>query len=185
WKRSKYSPLVRKFLKFAEKLAVKHSDYLIADSIGISDFLNNKYNKPSKFIAYGAEVFNSPDFSVLASYKIEPYAYDLLIARMETDNNIETIIKRYIKKPSGRKLVIIGSHTATKFGKYLYNSYSSNETIQFLGSLYDMTVLNNLRYYSNLYFHGHSVGGTNPSLLEAMASDCLIVAHNNVFNKSI
>src|SRR5690606_37260887 len=185
WKRSKYSPLVRQFLKFAEKLAVKHSDYLISDSVGISDFLKNKYNKSSKFIAYGAEVFNSPDVSVLTSYNIEPYSYDLLIARMEPENNIETIIKGHLKKPSGRKLVIIGSHTATEFGKYLFNSYSSNETIQFLGSLYDMTVLNNLRYFSNIYFHGHSVGGTNPSLLQAMASDCLIVAHNNVFNKSI
>lgn len=185
WKRSKYSAIVRRFLKFAEKLAVKYSDYLISDSVGIKQFLEKKYNKSSEFIAYGATVFNSPDSSVLEKYGLTPYSYDLLIARMEPENNIETIIKGFLKKQTGRKLLIVGSYTATKFGKYLHNSYSSYDSIEFMGSLYDMTVLNNLRYYSNLYFHGHSVGGTNPSLLEAMASDCFIIAHNNVFNRSI
>jgi len=185
WKRSKYSAIVQKFLKFAEKLAVKHSDYLISDSVGIKQFLEKKYDKSSKFIAYGATVFDAPDSSVLKKYSLTPYSYDLLIARIEPENNIETIIKGYLKKQTGRKLLIIGNQKATKFGKYLYNSYSSYDSIEFIGSLYDMNVLNNLRYYSNLYFHGHSVGGTNPSLLEAMASDCFIIAHNNVFNRSI
>lgn len=185
WKRTKYSSLVRKFLLFAEKLAVKHSDYLVADSIGIQQFIEKKYNKKSEYIAYGAEVFTAPDQNVLKNYSLNPYSYDMLIARMEPENNIEMIIKGYIKNQTGRKLLIIGNHKATKFGKKLFDTYSSNEMIQFMGSLYDMNVLNNLRYYSNLYFHGHSVGGTNPSLLEAMASDSFIVAHNNVFNRSI
>ncbi len=185
WKRSKYSPMVRRFLRFAEKLAVKHSDYLISDSVGIREFLEKKYRKPSRFIAYGATVFDTPDRSVLDKYGLIPYSYDLLIARMEPENNIEIIVKGFLKKQTGRKLLIVGNHKATKFGRYLYNSYSSYDSIEFMGSLYDMTVLNNLRYFSNLYFHGHSVGGTNPSLLEAMASECFIIAHNNVFNRSI
>lgn len=185
WKRTKYNPLVQKFLKFAEKLAVKHSDYLISDSIGIQDFLLKKYNKKSKYIAYGASLFTSPDETKIHLYAKIPYTYDLLIARMEPENNIETIIKGYLFKKCDRKLLLIGNYNSTKFGRYLFEKYSSNDTIVFLGPIYDMSVLDNLRYYSNLYFHGHSVGGTNPSLLEAMACNCCIVAHDNVFNKSI
>lgn len=185
WKRTKYNPLVQKFLKFAEKLAVKHSDYLISDSIGIQEFLLKKYNKKSEYIAYGATLFTSPDVTKIQPYANIPYTYDLLIARMEPENNVETIVKGYLLKKCNRKLLLIGNYNSTKFGQYLFEKYSSNNTIVFLGPIYDMSVLDNLRYYSNLYFHGHSVGGTNPSLLEAMACNCCIVAHNNVFNKSI
>jgi glycosyltransferase involved in cell wall biosynthesis len=185
WKRTKYNSLVQKFLKFAESLAVRHSDYLISDSIGIQEFLKSKYNKESKYIAYGATMFDTPDQQKISQYADSPYSYDLLIARMEPENNVEIIIKGYLIKNCGRKLLIVGNHNATKFGRYLFETYSANESIVFLGPIYDMNTLDNLRYYSNLYFHGHSVGGTNPSLLEAMACSCCIVAHDNVFNKSI
>lgn len=185
WKRTKYNSTVQRFLKFAEKLAVKHSDYLISDSIGIQEFIKDKYKKESQYIAYGATLFETPDFEKIKSIVEKPHAYDLLIARMEPENNVETIIKGHLKKQSFRKLVLVGNQEGTNFGKYLYQKYSSNDSIVFLGSIYDMTILDNLRYYSNLYFHGHSVGGTNPSLLEAMASNCCIVAHDNIFNKSI
>jgi glycosyltransferase involved in cell wall biosynthesis len=185
WKRTKYNYFVQRFLKFAEKLAVKHSDYLISDSIGIQEFLQKTYKKESKYIAYGATLFDSPDQKKIQYLAEIPYSYDLLIARMEPENNVEVIIKGYLKKYSGRKLLLVGSYNATKFGKYLFEKYSSNESIVFLGPIYDMDTLNNLRYFSNLYFHGHSVGGTNPSLLEAMACNCCIVAHDNVFNQSI
>ena len=79
--------------------------------------------------------------------------------------------------------MVIGKY-GRKYGQYLYNKYNS-EKIRFLGGIYDIDKLNNLRYYSNLYFHGHSVGGTNPSLLEAMASTALICAHDNQFNKGV
>lgn len=185
WKRTKYNKSVQKFLKYAEKLAVKKSDYLISDSIGIQQFIKEKYKKDSEFIAYGATLFDSPEVEKIQPIVATPYSYDLLIARMEPENNIETIIKGYLKKDSGRKLFLIGNHNGTKFGQYLFEKYSPSESIVFLGPIYDMALLDNLRYYSNLYFHGHSVGGTNPSLLEAMACNCCIVAHNNVFNKSI
>ncbi len=83
-----------------------------------------------------------------------------------------------------RTFLVIGKHE-TKFGNYLKNKYKNSENIRFLGGIYNLDHLNNLRFWSNLYFHGHSVGGTNPSLLEAMASNCLIIANDNIFNKSI
>jgi len=185
WKRTKYNSIVQKFLMFAEKWAVNYSDFLISDSIGIQEYISNKYNRSSEFIAYGAKLFDSPDLNKIQSTVSIPYSYDLLIARMEPENNVETIIKGYLKKDSGRKLLLVGNYTGTKFGQYLHEEYSASESIAFLGSIYDMEVLDNLRYYSNLYFHGHSVGGTNPSLLEAMACNCCIIAHDNVFNRSI
>ena len=80
--------------------------------------------------------------------------------------------------------LVIGNYN-TKFGRYLQKCFKNEKRIIFLGGIYDLEMLNNLRYFSNIYFHGHSVGGTNPSLLEAMSSNSFIVAHDNIFNKSI
>lgn len=185
WKRSKYNSIVQHFLMFAEKLAVKNSDFLIADSIGIQEYLKDKYNSKSQFIAYGATLFEEPNNVKIKGFAIKPYSYDMLIARMEPENNIEMVIKGHLLGSINRKLLIIGNYEGTKFGRFLFKTYGENSNIMFLGAIYDMDTLNNLRYFSNLYFHGHSVGGTNPSLLEAMASNCCIVAHNNVFNQSL
>jgi glycosyltransferase involved in cell wall biosynthesis len=183
WKRSKYSVMVQKFLKKAEKWAVMHSDYLIADSKGIQEYLQKKYNRPSTFIPYGAELEMHPDENLLSHRGIQKFGYNLVIARMEPENNIETIILGHQQSSTAIPLVIIGSDT-NAFGKYLKAKYSGDK-VQFWGPVYDLSILNSLRFFSNLYFHGHSVGGTNPSLLEAMASFCLIVANDNVFNKAI
>ncbi len=186
WKRSKYSKTVRKFLEQAEGWAVNSSDYLISDSLGVKNYLKEKYRVDSEFIAYGATVFNHAEFESIGGQfpDLIPYKYDMLIARMEPENNIETILKAKINSKSKSPLLLIGN-TDNKFGGFLKQTFSSDERIQFLGSIYDIQLLNNLRHYSNLYLHGHSVGGTNPSLLEAMASGALICAHNNVFNETI
>jgi hypothetical protein len=184
WKRSKYSKPTQVFLKFAEALAINTSDFLISDSIGIQNHLKEKYNKRSEYIAYGANVFLNPDESVIKEYHISPHNYNLLIARLEPENNIETILEGVKLNNNGMPFLVIGKHN-TKYGKYLLDKFKPNSEIMFLGVIYNQNHLNNLRYYSNLYFHGHSVGGTNPSLLEAMASNALIVANDNIFNKSI
>ncbi|WP_338358639.1 DUF1972 domain-containing protein [Yeosuana marina] len=183
WKRSKYSKKVKKFLKYAEKLAIDSSDYLIADSIGIQKYIAKTYNKPSEFIPYGASVFGEPNERVLADYKVNKHEYCLIIARLEPENNIETIVKGYHNSNVSYPLIIFG--TLNEFGEKLQKLYVDDKRIQFVGANYNQGDLNNLRYYSRYYFHGHSVGGTNPSLLEAMASNTLIIANDNVFNKSI
>lgn len=184
WKRSKYKKLVRKFLKQAERLGVKYSDYLIADSVGIQHYLKRTYDISSKYIAYGAKVFDTPDLNVLDLYQVKKYEYNLLIARLEPENNIETILDGVVMYSEDTTFLVIGKHE-TKFGKYLKNKFKNNDNIVFKGGIYNQNHLNNLRYFSNLYFHGHSVGGTNPSLLEAMASNSFIIANKNIFNESI
>ena len=184
WKRTKYSKPVQKVLKFAEKLAVKSSDYLVSDSIGIQKYLQNKYEKNSTYIAYGAHQFLNSDVSILQEYKVKPQEFNMILARLEPENNIETILDGIVLSKTETPILVIGKHE-TKFGVYLKNKFKATPTIRFLGAVYNMNHLDNLRYYSNLYFHGHSVGGTNPSLLEAMASKALIIAHDNDFNKAI
>jgi glycosyltransferase involved in cell wall biosynthesis len=183
WKRSKYSTKVQRFLKLAEKLAAKHGDFLVADSIGIQQHLLKTYKKESTFIAYGAEIFQHPNKQILTNYNLRAYDYDMILARMEPENNIETIIKGFLKTSCNRKLIVVGT-TTNNFGTFLKETYHDNR-LMFLGAIYDIEIINNLRFFSALYFHGHSVGGTNPSLLEAMSSNALLVAHDNIFNKSI
>ncbi len=183
WKREKYKGLLSSFLKYAEKLAVKYSDAIIADSQPIKKYLDKKYNINSSFIAYPAEIFNQPDESVLKEYDLKPEDYYLLIARFQPDNNLETVIKGVLDSSKPTPLIIVGDHQ-NRYGNYLKNKYN-HKRIVFLGKIYDKRVLNNLRYFSFFYFHGHSSGGTNPSLLEAMAASCVICAHDNEFNRSI
>lgn len=183
WKRSKYNSLTKYFLKFAERLAVHFSDELVSDSIGIQNYLLEKYDIKSSYIAYGADVFNSPNVEFLKEFDLEPYNYDMITARVEPENNVKTIIDGFIDSDVSRKLVVVGNMN-TKLGRQI-QAYANDTRIVFLGFVSSLEVLNNLRFYSNLYFHGHTVGGTNPSLLEAMASSALICAHDNPFNKFV
>lgn len=184
WKRSKYSKAVQRFLMKAEKWAVNSSDYLIADSIGIQNYLDKKYHTKSHYIAYGAELFNDPEQEVIAKYQVQPFKYDMLIARLEPENSIETILDGMENSASKFPFLVVGNHK-TAFGKYLKGKYINDDRIRFVGGIYKQDDLNQLRYFSRLYFHGHQVGGTNPSLLEAMGSQALIAANNNEFNRAI
>lgn len=184
WKRTKYSEKVKKFLKWAESLGVKYSDFLISDSIGIQNYLKETYKADSAYIAYGATLFENNNDEILNDYNLLAYEYDMLIARLEPENSIEIILDGVAKANLSRPFLVIGNHK-TPYGNYLKNKFSSFTQIQFIGGIYNIDVLNNLRFYSNLYFHGHTVGGTNPSLLEAMASNGLICANDNDFNRYI
>ncbi len=184
WRRTKFSKPVQQFLKQAERLAVKHSNYLIADSIGIQDYLQEKYGVGSVYIPYGAHLFNEPDPNDLQAYELTPFKYSMLIARLEPENSIDTILKGVSAAAVEQPFLVVGKHE-TKYGAYLKEKYADFPQIRFVGGIYSMRTLNNLRYFSNLYFHGHTVGGTNPSLLEAMASNSLICANDNPFNRYI
>lgn len=184
WKRTKYSSKVQWFLKHAEKWAAVHADALVADSVGIQQYLKEKYNKDSRFIAYGSDVFETPDAGVVNKYNVAPNDYYMLMARMEPENNIEMIIKGYLQSRDNKPLLVVGK-TENAFGTYLVDTYGNMPGVRFTGGIYNIEAVNNLRYFSQLYFHGHTVGGTNPSLLEAMGSRALIAAHDNVFNNAV
>lgn len=186
YKRTKFNKWVQKFVFWEERMAVKHSHYLIADNMGIRDYYKEKYGKESKFLAYGADVHEDYDVDVLKEYGLEAGGYFIVVARLEPENNLFMAIEGYLasNQYGKRPLVVVGK-TNTPYGKYLVERYGRDRNIRFVGGIYDFRKLNSIRHYSYAYFHGHSVGGTNPSLLEAMASGCFILAHDNIFNRAV
>ena len=184
WKRSKYSRRIQKFLKYAEQLAVKHSDYYIADSMIVQSYLGDKYGIDSRYIPYGANTFTQTEREQVYKEEAMHEDYFLLMARMEPENNIETILEGFHRSRSLKTFKVLGN-VNNRFGKFITDKYKTDERIEFKGAIYDTDRVRLLQNNSYLYFHGHSVGGTNPSLLEAMASEALIAAHNNLFNRAI
>tara|TARA_Y100001935_G_scaffold1636_1_gene1473 strand:+ start:7437 stop:8549 length:1113 start_codon:yes stop_codon:yes gene_type:complete len=184
WKRQKWSYTIKAFTKWAEKMAVMKADYLIADNDGIKKYIKNYYNKDSIMIPYGSTIFTNPKEDLIKKYNLIKKKYFLIISRIEPENNIEMILDGYVKSESLNKMIIVGNYN-NKYGKFLLNKYKNYDKIFFLNGIYDMNIINNLRYFSKYYFHGHSVGGTNPSLLEAMACKVFIISHNNIFNKNV
>lgn len=186
YKRTKFKKLVQKFVFWEERTTVKHSHYLIADNMGIHDYYKEKYGKESKFLAYGADIHNDYNEDYLKEYDLKANNYYLLVARLEPENNIIMAIDGYLSsKEKGKKPLVIVGKTNTPHGKEISIKYANEKSIRFVGGIYDFKKLNSIRYYSFAYFHGHSVGGTNPSLLEAMASNCFILANDNIFNKAV
>lgn len=185
-KRSKFNPIVRRFLDWEEKMAVKYSHYLIADNMGIHDYYKEKYGKESKFLAYGADIHNDFDEAYLKEFGLKPARYYILIARLEPENNIAMAIEGYLhSKENGHRPLIVVGKTNTPHGKELIANYRNEKNVRFIGGIYDFKKLDSVRHFSRAYFHGHSVGGTNPSLLEAMAAGCFVLAHDNIFNRAV
>ena len=184
WQRAKYSKPVRLFLKFAERLAIQSSGFHIADSMVIKEYLDAKYQIDSKYIAYGANLFSSVDENLLREYNLSKNQYFLLMARMEPENNIEMILDGYCQSASKDKFVVIGN-TGNRFGTHLIEKYKKERRIIFLGAIFDECKVQTLTTFCKLYFHGHSVGGTNPSLLNAMAAKAPVAVHDNPFNKTL
>lgn len=186
YKRTKFNKWVQKFVFWEERTTVKHSHYLISDNMGIHDYYKEKYGKESKFLAYGADIHDNYQESFLSDLNLKANQYYLLIARLEPENNIEMAIQGYLASTeNGKRPLIIVGKTNTPHGKELVDKYGHETSVKFVGGIYDFDKLNSIRHFSFAYFHGHSVGGTNPSLLEAMASDCFILANNNIFNKAV
>ena len=184
WKREKYSKPVQIFLKHAEKLAVQYSHYHIADSPAIKQHLDNKYGINACYIPYGAKINSEVNYDLLSQFELAREGFDMIMARLEPENNIEMVLNGYIRGPMDKKMLVIGN-TTNSYGRKLKKKYRHINSILFAGSIFDQEKLNGLRTTCRLYFHGHSVGGTNPSLLEAMSDGALIGAHDNVFNDSV
>lgn len=186
YKRTKFNRWVRAFLSWEERVAVKHSRHLIADNAGVRNYYKAKYGKESTLLAYGADIPHGYDKRYISEWGLEADGYFLLVARMEPENNIAMAIEGYLaSKWHGRKPLVVVGKPNTPYGKSLTARYGGEEAVRFVGGIYDIDKLNALRHFSFAYFHGHSVGGTNPSLLEAMACGCFVLSHDNVFNRSV
>lgn len=186
-RRAKWSKFKRYLIKLSESLAIHYSSYLIADSIGIKEYILRTYTKldSSKLevIEYGAEINDVINTEILEKYKLDHKNYYLVVSRLEPENNLQMIINGYKKSGPEKPLIIVGNILKTYYVQGLVKSKS--EKVIFLGGIYNKQELRALRFSAFAYIHGHSVGGTNPSLLEALGSSNIAICHDNIFNREV
>ncbi|MGG0291289.1 DUF1972 domain-containing protein [Bacillus pacificus] len=197
WKRSKWSPAIRTYWKISENLMVKHADLLVCDSKGIESYIQEDYKKhepKTAFIAYGADVTTSSlkedDSTLIEWYKKHDVAageYYLVVGRFVPENNYELMVREFMKSNSKKDFVIISNVEENQFYQELLakTNFNKDPRIKFVGTVYDQDLLRKIREDAFAYFHGHEVGGTNPSLLEALASTKLNLLLDVVFNKEV
>ncbi len=197
WKRSKWSKWIRRYWKYSEKKMVKNADLLICDSQAIEKYIHKeykKYNPKTTFIPYGAETspstLSDDDPKVVEWYdkhQVRPSQYYLMVGRFVPENNFETVIKEFLMSDTKKDLVIISGHENTPLYDLLENEYKidSNPRIKLVGTLYDEQLLKKIRENAYAYIHGHSVGGTNPSLLESLGETDVNLVYDVSFNKEV
>lgn len=182
WSRSKWGKFTRYITQICEKVAINYSDCIISDNEGIQEYFIDKYNKKSEMIPYGAELVSTKADKPLYM-NLQHFEYHLIIARLEPENSIEVILDGYVNSNSKHKFIVVGSHQH-KYAKSLLKKYRDTN-IEFFGAIFDKSILDDLRNYALVYWHGHTVGGTNPSLLEAMAANAFIASIDNRFNNTV
>ncbi len=196
WKRAKWSAPIRKYWKISEKYMVKHADLLICDSKSIEQYIREEYKMytPSTtFIAYGSDIIPSTltdnQQKVVTWYQekeVKPYNYYLVVGRFVPENNYETMLREFMKSKTKKDFVLI-TNVSEKFIKSLKvaTEFDRDSRIKFVGTVYDGELLKKIRENAYGYFHGHEVGGTNPSLLEALASTKLNLLLDVGFNREV
>lgn len=181
WRREKWKGWARYFLRFSERVAVRYSHVVIADNQGIGDYVREAYGVPVEIIAYGGE--HSLVSSPVSEPEIRlPSHYALALCRIEPENNVEKILLAFSKLPD-RSLVFVGNWNNSPYGRRLRRCFASFSNLILLDAVYDPSKLFAIRSQASIYVHGHSAGGTNPSLVEMMHFGIPIVAFNCNFNR--
>ena len=193
WMRSKWSLPIKKFFLISERLMLNKADTIICDGLGIKNYIDKKYPKLSnktEYIAYG---FDDVDISktsykkVLKEYGLKENDYILMVGRCVPENNYEMVIKSFMKSNINKKLVIITNLSSSNYYEELKKNtcFDKDDRVVFIDGVYDKEKLCVIRKYAYLYIHGHSVGGTNPSLIEALSLTDLNILYDVCFNKDI
>lgn len=184
--RDKWNKWVRRFLKFSEKQDVKYGDVIVTDNKGITDYVLEEYGKASELIAYGGDhVLTEVDGlyaeKVLKDYNLEKDSYAMALCRIEPENNVHIILEAFER--ACHSLIFIGNWQKSEYGRSLCEKYKDSAYVKFCPAVYDLSILNVLRSNCACYIHGHSAGGTNPSLVEAMFFGKPIIAYDCVYNR--
>jgi len=186
WARGKWSPIARWYLRWAEGIAMWTPDRIIADAAGIKANLQSRHRRlpPCDVIPYGCEIVASARPEELKSFGLEPGSYYLVVCRFEPENHVKEIIEGFLDSETQGQLVLVGDHACKTAYVQSLARYESDRLL-FAGPVYDVSRIQALRYFCRAYLHGHSVGGTNPSLLEAMGCGNLVIANDNPFNREV
>lgn len=185
-RRDKWNKYVRMFLKLSEKISIKYADVIVADNKGIKDYIKQEYDKDSELIAYGGDhvicsVCSKESELILNEYNLKIKNYSFAVCRIEPENNVHIILEAF--KNTNKQIVFVGNWNNSDYGKLLYEKYKNISNISLLYSIYDLKTLAVFRLNCLFYIHGHSAGGTNPSLVEAMFFSRPILAYDVVYNR--
>lgn len=185
-RRAKWKGWVRRFLKLSESIAIRYADMTIADNRGIQDYVSHVYNKEAQLVTYGGnhvlvDVSKERETEILEKYSLKKNEYHMSLCRIEPENNCHLTLEAFSK--SKEKLIFIGNWQHNGYSKKLKEQYSGYDNIMLLDSIYDLDILYALRKNTKCYIHGHSAGGTNPSLVEAMFFGRPVLAFNIVYNR--
>jgi len=181
WKREKWGGTARAFLRISEWAAVRFSHAVIADNQAIADHVRDAYGSACHVIAYGGDhsVAETADSDSLPD--MLPDSYALALCRVEPENNVHTILEAW--EGLDIPLVFVGNWANSTFGRDLRTRYTNRPNLILLDPIYDPGALRALRDRATHYIHGHSAGGTNPSLVEMMHFGVPVLAHGCVFNR--
>jgi glycosyltransferase involved in cell wall biosynthesis len=184
WKRAKWGKFAKKFLRFSEKIAVKNSDFVVTDNKVIEDYVLSEYKKKSQLIAYGGNHVHKEKINdkLISSFPFLNEKYCFKVCRIEPENNVKMILDTFSDLPN-RIIVIVGNWNNSHYGKLLKKTYSDFNNIFLIDPIYNQQILNQLRSNCHIYIHGHSAGGTNPSLVEAMYLELPIFSFGVNYNK--
>lgn len=184
WKRAKWAGAGREYYRRAESMAVRWSDLLIADAQGISDYYTEEFGVDTVQIAYGAPILEDRKPELLADMGLEGNDYHLVVARFEPENHVDLIVDGYVQSKASKPLVVVG-------GAPYSDDYTSrirslaDDRVRLVGPVWDQNVLDQLYANAMTYLHGHSVGGTNPSLLRAIGAGAATNAFDVIFNREV
>lgn len=178
WKRDKWNTYVKAYLKLSEKISVRYGDIIIADNAEVQKYIDKEYNTASEMIEYGGD-------HVLTNIKkdVGEESFAFTVCRIEPENNIHMILEAF-SSVNFLKLKIVGNWKASAYGLSLLEKYKKAENISMIDPIYDQSKLDQLRNSCSYYIHGHSAGGTNPSLVEAMFIGLPIIAYDVNYNRA-
>ena len=184
WRRGKWGGAGRRYYRWAEQVSVREADALIADSQGIADYYRDEFAITTELISYGTRILHAPPADRLFELGLRAGAYHLVVARFEPENHVDVIVEGYRSSGASLPLVVVGSAPyAADHSIRIADLAASDSRIHMLGGIWDQDQLDQLYAHARTYLHGHSVGGTNPSLLRAMGAGTEVIAWDVTFNR--
>lgn len=186
WKRGKWGKWGRRYYRVAEQIAVREADALIADAQGISDYYTDEFGIPTELISYGTNVLRNCPTDLIEGLGLVPGGFHLVVARFEPENHVDVIVNGYRRSGAKLPLVVVGSAPySAAYTDGISKAAATDPRIRMLGGVWDQRLLDQLYAHAASYLHGHSVGGTNPSLLRAMGAGTAVLGWDVIFNREV